>query len=88
MNSFHLPGDDSDFLHDMDMNMNNEKMKCRLRMAGTIAFAAIALPAGVARAQEQVKSRMFELTYASAVEGIQSLDLRDLEDRAKDTVRE
>ena len=52
----------------MDMNMDNERMKCRLRMAGAIAFAAVAIPAGLACAQERVESRMFELTYASAVE--------------------
>ena len=37
-------------------------------MAGVVALVAIAFSACVAQAQEQVKSRMFDLTYASAVE--------------------
>ena len=47
--------------------MNDFEMKCRLRTAGAMAFAAFAL-AFAAHAGEQVKSRMFDLTFASAVE--------------------
>ena len=50
------------------MDMNKFKIKSRLRMAGAMAFVAFALPACVAHAQGQVKSRMFELTYASATD--------------------
>ena len=50
------------------MNMNKFNMKSRLRRAGVLAFVAFTLPTCVALAQEQVKSRMFELTYASATD--------------------
>ena len=50
------------------MDMDNFKVKCRLRMAGAMAFAVFTFSVGVAYAQERVKSRMFELTYASAAE--------------------
>ena len=50
------------------MDMDNFKVKCRLRMAGAMAFAVFTFSVCVAYAQERVKSRMFELTYASAVE--------------------
>ncbi len=45
-------------------------------MAGAMTFVVFALPECVARAQVCVKSRMFELTYASAT------------DRAKETSHE
>ena len=60
----------------------------------TLALAASALADG------GVESRMFELTYVdakevadnfnrtNAVEGVMSLDLRDLEERASETKRE
>ena len=37
-------------------------------MAGVLAFVVFTLPTCVAQAQEQIKSRMFELTYASATD--------------------
>ena len=50
------------------MNMNKIKIECGLRMVGVLALVVFALPACVAHAQEQVKSRMFELTYAAATD--------------------
>ena len=47
--------------------MNDFKMKSLLRMAYAMASAAF-VPICVARAQERVETRMFELTYASAEE--------------------
>ena len=45
-------------------------MICNMRKspAGVLAFAVCTIAAIAAYAQEQVKSRMFDLTYASAVE--------------------
>ena len=48
--------------------MKNFKMKQKLRMAGVMAFVGFTLSVCRTYAQEQVKSRMFELTYASATE--------------------
>ena len=50
------------------MNKSSFSMECGLRMAGAAAIVAVAFSTGVAHAQERVKSRMFDLTYASAVE--------------------
>ena len=50
------------------MNMNKFNLKCRLRMAGAMAFVVFTFSACVAYAQNRVESRMFDLTYASATE--------------------
>ena len=78
------------------MSIFDFKVRRRLRMVESVAAVVIACSPFVAQAQEQVKSRMFDLTYTNgtrqepgdrknAVEGVTSLDLRDLEDRAKET---
>ena len=48
--------------------MMNFKMKHGLRMAGVMPFVGFTLTVCNAYAQDGVKSRMFELTYASAAE--------------------
>ena len=50
------------------MNMNKFNMKCRVPMAGVMTFVVFTLSMCGAYAQERIKSRMFDLTYASAVE--------------------
>ena len=50
------------------MNMNSFKIKCRLRMAGAMSFVVFTLSACAVYAQERIRSRMFDLTYASAME--------------------